>query len=177
MRGLCPVVCFVLLAALVGCPAPTRRPPSGNRPAVPAPPGAPAIEPARTSADRAPVSRIPTPPGEPTPLPMLRLETGMHTEVIRRMGVDTAQRYLVTGSADKTVRVWDLASGRLLRTLRPPIGAGNEGRIDAVALSPDGSIAAAAGWTGFDWDKTASIYLFDRASGQLCQRLTGLPEV
>jgi WD40 repeat protein len=93
------------------------------------------------------------------------------------MGVDTAQRYLVTGSADKTVRVWDLASGRLLRTLRPPIGAGNEGRIDAVALSPDGSIAAAAGWTGFDWDKTASIYLFDRASGQLCQRLTGLPEV
>jgi WD40 repeat protein len=80
---------------------------------------------------------------------MLRLETGMHTTAIRHIGVDMAQRYLVTGSEDKTVRVWELTSGRLLRTLRPPIGTGNEGRIYAVTLSPDGSTVAAAGWTGY----------------------------
>src|SRR5262245_20135308 len=56
--------------------------------------------------------------------PILRVETGMHTAVIRRIGVDAAGRYLVTGSDDKTVRMWELATGRLLRTLRPPIGEG-----------------------------------------------------
>ena len=55
-------------------------------------------------------------------------------------------------------------------------GAGHEGAINAVAMSPDGSTVAAAGVTGWDWDGTASIYLFDRASGQLRQRLTGLPQ-
>jgi WD40 repeat protein len=101
----------------------------------------------------------------------------MHTAVIYRIGVDAAERYLVTGSADKTVRVWELATGRLLRTLRPPIGAGDEGKVFAVALSPDGNTVAVAGSTGYEWDRSYSIYLFERASGQLRRRLTGLPSV
>jgi WD40 repeat protein len=105
--------------------------------------------------------------------PILRLETGMHTATIGRIGVDANERYLVTGSSDKTVRVWSLPEGRLLRVLRPPIGAGNEGKIYAVAISPDGKTVAAGGWTGYEWDNTYSIYLFDRATGELRQRLTG----
>ena len=61
---------------------------------------------------------------EPPTTPVLRLETGMHTAAILSIGMDAAQRYLVTGSTDKTVRVWELASGQLLRTLRPPLGRG-----------------------------------------------------
>src|SRR5262252_3821441 len=64
---------------------------------------------------------------EPSRQPILRLETGMHTAHIDSIGVDAAGRYLVTASVDKTARVWELATGRLLRTLRPPIGEGNEG--------------------------------------------------
>jgi WD40 repeat protein len=42
-----------------------------------------------------------------------------------------------------TARLWVLPQGgrgrpELLRTLRVPIGEGYEGRVDAVALSPDG---------------------------------------
>ncbi len=114
---------------------------------------------------------------EPPTTPMLRLETGMHTAYIFSIGMDAAQRYLVTGSHDKTVRVRDLASGQLLRTLRPSLGTGHEGWIFAAALSPDGNTIAAGGVTGWDRDGTASIYIFDRVSGQLRQRLTGLPEV
>jgi len=105
--------------------------------------------------------------------PMLRVETGMHTAVISRIDVDADERYLVTASNDKTVRVWGLEKGQLLRVLRPPIGEGDEGMIYAVAISPDGKTVAAGGWTGFEWDNSNSIYLFDRATGELRQRLTG----
>ncbi|HAO20277.1 MAG TPA: hypothetical protein DCQ37_07200, partial [Desulfobacteraceae bacterium] len=44
--------------------------------------------------------------GEPPKSPILSLETGMHTAQIRRIGV--ADRVLITGSYDKTVRVWDI---------------------------------------------------------------------
>jgi WD40 repeat protein len=114
---------------------------------------------------------------QPSAQPILRIETGMHTATIRRINVDAAGRYLVTGSNDKTVRVWELATGRLLRTLRPPIGEGNEGKVGVVAISPDGRLIAAAGWTGIEWDGQVCIYLFDRESGRLTLRMCGLPEV
>ena len=106
--------------------------------------------------------------------PMLRIEAGMHTAAIRRIGVDSGNRYLVTGSYDKSVRVWELSTGRLLQVLRPPIGDGNEGRIDAVAISPDGATVACGGWTKAG-ENSHNIYLFDRATGSLGGRLAGLP--
>jgi WD40 repeat protein len=115
---------------------------------------------------------------EPTRNPLLRIETGQHTAVIRRISTDAANRYLVTASEDKTARVWDLATGKLLRVLRPPLGAGDEGKLYAVALSPDGRTVAVGGLTGAEWsNNTTSIYHFDRESGRLVQRIAGLPNV
>jgi WD40 repeat protein len=110
--------------------------------------------------------------GEDVPSrPFLRIETGMHTAGIVRIDTDAAGHFLVTGSLDKTVRVWDLASGLLLRTLRPPTGENDhEGQTFAVAISPDGELVAAG---GFNLD----IYLFDRQSGRLLRRLSGLPAI
>ena len=112
---------------------------------------------------------------EPTTRPLPRLETGMHTAVIRRIATDTAGRWAVTASEDKTARVWEVASGRQLTVLRPPQDVGDEGKLFAVALSPDGAVVAVGGWTGWDWDKEAVSYLFDRTSGRLLRRLPGLP--
>ena len=114
---------------------------------------------------------------EPTNEPQLRIEAGMHTAPIRRISTDAQGRWAVTASDDKTARVWDVASGRLLQVLRPPIGAGNEGKLQAVAISPDGAVVAAAGSTGYDWDRSASVYLFNRGTGQLIRRLRGLTNV
>lgn len=81
---------------------------------------------------------------EPSRQPILRVETGMHIAPIRRISVDAANRYLVTAAEDKTVRVWEIETGRLLSVLRPPIGAGKEGILNSVAISPDGETIATA---------------------------------
>jgi WD domain, G-beta repeat len=82
----------------------------------------------------------------PNQRPFLRIETGVHTAVIRHLGVDAACHLLATASDDKTVRLWSLPDGKLQRVVRPPIGEGNAGKVYATALSPDGRWLAAGGW-------------------------------
>jgi WD40 repeat protein len=111
---------------------------------------------------------------DPSRQPVLRIEAGAHTAPIKKIAVDAANRYFVTASDDKTARVWELATGRLLRVLRPPIGNNHEGKIFAVAISPDGETIALGGWTAIG---NNPIYLFERASGRLTRLIDGLTGV
>ena len=70
------------------------------------------------------------------------------------------------------MRLWSLPEGRLLRTLRWPIGPGNDGKVYAVAVSPDGKLVAAGGWDArWTSQQRHSVYLFDTASGALKARV------
>src|SRR5262245_14618121 len=109
-------------------------------------------------------------------VPYLRIEPGMHTAIIVRIATDRDGRYLVTVSDDKSARVWDLGDGRLLQVLRVPIGEDDEGKLYAVALSPDGSLVAVGGFTGPP-NQSWNIYIFDRATSRLIRRIGDLPEV
>lgn len=111
-----------------------------------------------------------------TTSPILRVETGMHTTLIRRVVVDAPRNRLITASDDKTIRVWQMPEARLLQILRVPIDSGHEGQIFGLAVSPDGNTVAAGGWTGWDWEQQGSIYLFDVPSGDLVKRFGGLNE-
>ena len=69
--------------------------------------------------------------------------------------------WLATGSDDRTVRIWDPATGRQRATL-----TGHTGPVTAVAIAPDGTWLA----TGSD-DRTVRIW--DPATGRQRATLTG----
>jgi CHAT domain-containing protein len=102
----------------------------------------------------------------------------MHAAVITTIAADPDNRYLVTGSEDKTVRVWDVPTGRLLRVITPPAGKGHEGKILVLAISPDGKTIACGGYTGSrknieqEGKTYYDVYMYERASGQLLHTLS-----
>jgi WD40 repeat protein len=105
--------------------------------------------------------------------PVLTLDPGMHTAAIRRADVSAAGAYIVTGSLDKTVRIWAVPTGQLLRTIPLPQGPGHVGKVYAVAISPDGALVAAGGYFG-ETDQPGQISLFQRDTGSLVLSLQSL---
>jgi WD40 repeat protein len=70
-------------------------------------------------------------------------------------------KVLASASVDRTVRLWDVATGNELHTLR-----GHTSEVRAVAFHPDGRLLASGGH-----DKT--IKLWDPRTGELLRTLTG----
>ena len=70
------------------------------------------------------------------------------------MAVSADGRLALSGSADRTVKVWDLTSGQELRTL-----AGHAREVSSVAVSADGRLALSG-----SYDRTVKVW--DLNSGQ-----------
>lgn len=70
-------------------------------------------------------------------------------------------RQLISVSYDKTIRIWDPEDGALLRTIRGQIGKGDEGKIYAGALAPDGRVLAVGGYLGPPDEHVGTSDLFD----------------
>ena len=102
----------------------------------------------------------------PSQDPVLQIETGMHTAAIKGLDVDSRCDLAATGSEDKTLRLWSLPEGRLVRTIRLPVGPEGNGAVRAVALSSDGAMVVAGGWDAASAvGKGHGIYVIDLGSG------------
>lgn len=92
-------------------------------------------------------------------------DSGMHDAPVADADVDAAETMLVTGAPDKTARVWALKTGRPLAVLRLP-REGQDGKISAVAVSPDGRSIAVGGWDGI-------VYIFRAGDWRLLGTVNG----
>ena len=110
-------------------------------------------------------SAMPVLAGELPTTPFPSVETGMHGAAINR--IDLSGGMLASVADDKTLRLWNLSDGGLSATVRVPNGAGNEGKLYAVAMQPAGKLVAAAGWTGVEWDGGSFFYLIDRKTAHV----------
>jgi WD40 repeat protein len=70
-------------------------------------------------------------------------------------------RLLASGSGDDTIKLWEVASGSLVRTL-----SGHTDPVTSVAFSPDGRLLASGSYV-------RTIKLWEVASGSLVRTLSG----
>ncbi|KAL8637402.1 MAG: hypothetical protein Q9228_005321 [Teloschistes exilis] len=84
-----------------------------------------------------------------------------HSDSVTAVAFSPDGKRIASGSFDKTIKVWDAATGDLEKTL-----AGHSDWVTAVAFSPDGKRIASG-----SWDKT--IRVWDAATGDLEKTLAG----
>lgn len=80
-------------------------------------------------------------PTAPPPAPKFTLSG--HTDPVYSVAFAPDGKRIVTGSFDRSVKLWDAATGKELRTFAGK--AGHQNLVTSVAFSPDGSTIASAG--------------------------------
>jgi WD40 repeat protein len=79
--------------------------------------------------------------------PSPQIDAGGPSAAVTALAFGNGGETLYAAGLDKVVRVWTLQNGKfvLKATYRVPVGPGNTGAVNAVALSPDGAWIAMAG--------------------------------
>ncbi len=95
-----------------------------------------------------------------TQITTLHTLTG-HTHIVSSLAISHDGKLLLSGSRDRTIKIWQIETGQLIHTLN-----GHTEAINAIALSPDGQTIASA-----STDQTVKIWHTE--TGELLSTFTG----
>jgi len=84
-----------------------------------------------------------------------------HSDGVRSVAWSPDARFLLTGSRDRTLALWDASTGERVRVME-----GHDGGVTSVAFSPDGALALSG-------SQDKSVILWEVASGKLLRRMKG----
>ncbi|MEM8985047.1 MAG: hypothetical protein AAGC71_18705, partial [Pseudomonadota bacterium] len=107
--------------------------------------------------------------------PVLRVSTEQHTDVIKKLDADLGGTRVLSVSDDKTAKLWDSETGRLLKTFRVPIDDRLEGQLFVGALHPGGRFAAIGGFTTDSTGQAPAYFFVDTERGGIVARMNVEP--
>jgi WD40 repeat protein/Zn-finger nucleic acid-binding protein len=120
----------------------------------------------------APLPKLPAlPPAAQRPL--LALDPGGHSAFVVKTFITPKNDQVITVGKDKAIRVWDIATGDPVRTIRLPAGLTEEGELETAAMSPDG-LRLAVGGKPLKAVKSGSVpvFILNLETGALVKTLT-----
>jgi WD40 repeat protein len=109
-------------------------------------------------------------------VPQIVIDSKGHSARISNLHYTPDGTQIISISEDKTVKVWDVESGKMLKKFESQIGDGPEGMLYASALSPDGKLLAVGGYK-VNSEKENYILLIDLVKGSQVATAIGHTDV
>jgi RNA polymerase sigma factor (sigma-70 family) len=89
-------------------------------------------------------------------------EFAEHPDHVEAVAISPDEKTVLEGNWDAHLRLWDIKTGKLLRTIAAP-----GGRVYSAAISPDGKLALSGGL------EDNAVHVWDLRTGQEVRRLVG----
>ena len=106
--------------------------------------------------------------------PSLVLDSSGSTRYVLKVIFTKDGSQLVSVGDERVIRVWDIKTGRTVRTIRDQVGTCADCKIGDIALSPDNTYLAVGGkFPGVSPEERFAIYIYNFQTGERLQQLKG----